>query len=725
MCKKVACLVLFVFVFGLAMQGSVACGQTGLVGYWKFDESLGATASDSAGGDNNGTLANAAQWQPGAGRTGGAVLYDSVQNTGRVEIPTTGMSVTAGTIALWGKLAQPYPTNRDDASYFFGHTTQPSYANRIQLYMSAADTNLDLGLGDTHTRRTDLAVLQPGSWYHVALTWNSGNYVVYVNGAQVGSGAYTGLTALFDIMDIGNDGNPTSGNTEAFAGLLDEARIYNRALSLAEIVAIMKSTPYPIASGPSPKDGSLETSTWVTLSWSPGDFAVSHNIYIGDKFDDVNAGAAGTFVGNQASTTLLVGLGLPGDPYPAGLVPGTTYYWRIDEVNQANPNSPWKGNIWSFSIAPRTAYNPKPADGAGSVALNATLSWTGGFGSKVHRVYFGNKYDDVNNVTTGAMSGAATYNPGPLQRQKVYYWRVDEFDGAATYKGQVWSFATLGAVGSPYPWNGASSAEMNAILTWTPSDNAASHQVYFGTDKEALRKADPTSPEYKSVKALGAESYDPGLLAWDSTYYWRVDEVNNANPSSPWKGPTWSFTTGDFLLVDNFESYNDIDPPDPKSNRIFDKWIDGFGTTTNGALVGNNLPPYAERTIIHSGAQAMPLSYDNNLKFSEATKTLTSGRDWTAQGVTRLSLWFRGAAANAAERMYVALNGTAVVYHANPSTVKINSWIEWVIPLQAFADQGANLANVTSISLGFGTKGSTTAAGGAGKVYFDDIRLER
>ncbi|MEK7992238.1 MAG: hypothetical protein AAB403_00385, partial [Planctomycetota bacterium] len=382
-------------------------------------------------------------------------------------------------------------------------------------------------------------------------------------------------------------------------------------------------------------------------------------------------------------------------------------------------------NIWSFSIAPSTAYNPNPADGAGSVALNATLSWTAGYGSKLHRVCFGENFDDVNNATTGTPSGTTTYNPGPLQRQKVYYWRVDEFDGVATHRGEVWSFATLGAVGNPHPSNGAPSAEMNAILTWAPSDNAASHQVYFGTDKEALRKADTGSPEYKGVRALGAESYDPGLLAWDSTYYWRVDEVNNVNASSPWKGPLWSFTTGDFLLLDGFESYNDVDPPDPKSNRVFDKWIDGFGTTTNGALVGNNLPPYAERTIVHSGTQSMPCSYDNNLKFSEATRTLTSGRDWTAQGVTRLSLWLRGQSANAAERMYVALNGTAVVYHADPSAAKTSGWTQWVIPLQAFADQGVNLANVTSMTIGFGTKGSTATAGGTGKMYFDDIRLDR
>jgi hypothetical protein len=104
---------------------------------------------------------------------------------------------------------------------------------------------------------------------------------------------------------------------------------------------------------------------------------------------------------------------------------------------------------------------------------------------------------------------------------------------------------------------------------------------------------------------------------------------------------------------------------------------------------------------------------------------LTTGRDWTAQGVANLSLWFRGKSANAAERMYVALNGTAVVYHDNANAAQIDRWTQWVIPLQAFADLGVSLANVTSITIGFGTPGNTTAAGGSGQIYFDDIRLYR
>jgi hypothetical protein len=264
--------------------------------------------------------------------------------------------------------------------------------------------------------------------------------------------------------------------------------------------------------------------------------------------------------------------------------------------------------------------------------------------------------------------------------------------------------------------------QINATLNWTPATTATSHDVYFGTDKDAVRNATSASPEYKGNKARGSETYDPGRLAWHSDYCWRVDAVYNTGPV---KGLVWTFTTADFLLVDDFESYNDIDPPDPASNRIFDVWIDGFASpTANGALVGNDLPPYAEQTVVHAGGQSMPYSYDNNLKTSEATLTLVWPRDWTEEGVTKLSLWFRGDPANAAERMYVALNGNAVIYHDDPAVTQKIGWNEWIIDLQAFAGQGVNLTNVNTITIGFGTKNSP-AAGGTGTMYFDDIRLYR
>jgi len=473
----------------------------------------------------------------------------------------------------------------------------------------------------------------------------------------------------------------------------------------------------PLARRPDPADGDQLELTWATLSWKPGDWAVSHDVYIGDNFDDVDNGAADTFVGNHSTSDMFI-VGFPGFPISGGLTPGTTYYWRVDEVNDANTASPWKGDIWSFSIMPNTASDPDPADGAEFVDLDATLTWTPGYGAKLHTVFVGTSFDEVNDAVTGVPQGTATFSPGPLEAEKVYYWRVDEFDAFETYKGDIWSFTTPGAVGNPQPANGAVDVQMVATLNWTAADNAASHELYFGADADAVKSATTASPEYVGARALGSESYDPGGLAWNSGYAWRVDEVY---PTETIKGPVWSLTTAAFITVDDFESYNDVDPPDETSNRIFDNWIDGFGTTDNGALVGNDLPPYAEQGIVKSGIQSMVYRYDNANKTSEATLTLVYPKDWTEEGVTKLVLWHRGSSTNAPDGMFVALNGTAVAYHDDPAATIITGWRQWVIDLAAF---GVNLTNVNSITIGVGTKGSP-AAGGAGTLYFDDIQLVR
>jgi hypothetical protein len=871
-------------VWALAVTCVQADITTGLVGHWAFNGDF----TDSSGNGNHGqAIGNTAVVKdPEHGSVAefdGTGDYIEVPNSATLNI--TGTEITLAAWAYYDDvagnpeilIAKVYQETAHASPYFsYGLHLLSNGQPRFWLRLGTASRNVPGTVG----------MIQSQGWYHVAGVYNGSQMVLYVNGQPVATANYTGnVTGYNTVLRLGING----GLTEPMDGKIDDVRIYNRALSAEDVAEAMQGVPDPSARAPQPRDGALHEVTWVNLSWSPGGFAVSHDVYLGDNFDDVNAGAAGTFRGNQTSTSLFAGLGLPGDPYPGGLVPGTTYYWRIDEVNSADPNSPWKGDVWSFTVPPRKAYNPGPPDAAKFIGLQGTvLSWTGGMNAKVHTVYFSDSFDDVNSGTGGAFQAETTYSPGTLQLEKTYYWRVDEFDGAATHKGDVWSFTTTipglgtavverwnnisttslgalkndprypnnpdvvetvtrfawdgpdandyggrieawlyvpatgnytfwlntddqgelwlstdddsGSIGliakessytslnawgtgeersqpiplvggqkyyimalwkegtggdhcqvawqgpgitartiipgsnlSPYeplnafgatPANGATGVSQTPVLQWKPGLEAASSEVYFGTDPNAVKNATKASPEYKGIRALGAESYSPGTLAWGTTYYWRVDEVNNANPDSPWAGAVWSFTTADFLVIDDIESYNDIDPPDPESHTIFAAWIDGYATpTTNGALVGNNLPPYTERTNVHSGAQAMPLSYENNLKFSEATLTLKTGNDWTREGVANLSLWFRGAATNAAERMYVVLNGTAVVYNNDTSLTQKTAWTEWVIPLQQFV--GVNLTNVTSITIGFGTRGNTTLPGGTGQMYFDDIRLYR
>jgi len=714
MCRKM------IHLFSLALMLSlffVSATEAEMVGWWRLDEGSGTAANDSSGYGNHGTLVSNPQWVVGV--AGGALEFngtsDFVDCGDDESLDITGPI----TITLWMRPAaagEGGPNAGPVCKALSGATWS------WQLRYNAPGGNY-MGFqfnGDPEgSTWVDVQEdLSPGQWYHVAGTFDGTNIKCHLDGTETDSGTISGIRGGQSTFFIGQD-----GWVNVFNGAVDEVRVYNHALSEAEILGTMAGEVWPYAYGPDPEDGAMHSDTWVTLSWKPGGNAVSHDVYLGDDFDQVADGAEDTFRGNQITTFYVAGF--PGFAYPDGLVPGTTYYWRIDEVNEADPNSPWKGDVWSFSIPPKTAYNPDPADGAEVAETAVTLSWTSGFGAKLHTVYFGEDYDEVNNATVGVPTGTATYSPGTLEREKVYYWRVDEFDGLGTYKGDVWTFTTPGAVGNPQPANGAVDVAMATTLSWTSADNAASHQVYLGPDKQAVRNADTGSPEYTGPKALGAESHDPGLLEPDATYYWRVDEVYDGNPL---KGPVWSFTAGDYLLVDDFESYTDNDAD---GEAIWQHWIDGFGVADNGAQVGYLMPPYAEPTIVHGGSQSMPLLYVNEggVQNSEAALTLTAPRDWTTAGVGQLSLWFQGDSANAVEPLYVAISNTAgtpaVVAHDDPSAATATVWMEWRIPLQAFADQGINLTNVDKIAVGLGSRAGMASAGGSGTIYVDDIRLYR
>jgi hypothetical protein len=610
---------------------------------------------------------------------------------------------------------------------------------------------------------------------------------------------------------------------------------------------------------PTPADGSLYEDTTAILSWLPGLNSASHDVYFGENFTDVSEDTPDTFQGNQTDNFFTVGI--PGTPVPDGLVPGTTYYWRIDEI-EADGTTINKGDIWSFTVPSLKAYDQNPSNGAYFIDPRIELSWTPGSGAKVHTIFFGDNYDDVNDAVEGLSQAASTYDPGSLESDKTYYWRIDEYDGIDTHKGDTLSFTTIGARGvglrgdyytgvnfdkhvltrldpqidftwgggevdpavggsnfsvrwegdfsaqfnetytfytisddgvrlwvdgklilenwtahgdtedtgtidlvagqfysivleyyqggggsiaqlgfkskciekqliptallwppikarNPDPSNGAVDVRHTPVLSWSAGESAVSHQVYFGTDEDAVENADTSSPEYKGDRDLDSESHEPGQLEWDTTYYWRIDEVNDANPDSPWKGNIWSFTTANFLIIDDMETYNDLNEDEEGSNRIYLAWIDGYDNpTVNGSTVGHLDPPFYEENIVHSGNKSMPFAYDDAVGKSEATLTLTSNRDWTIKGVDTLAIWYIGDVANAAETMYVTLNGSATVDNDNPDAAQEPGWTEWNTPLQAFADQGINLTNVTSITLGL-----RSGAGGSGMLYFDDIRL--
>jgi len=700
-----------IYLFSLALVLGVAGNASAdLVAHWKLDEGSGNTVYDSSTSGNDGTFESDPQWV--AGYYGSALEFDSTDNVDCGNDDSFNITDEI-TMSAWINMAQrPAVDDWYTIQWKEGAYSMYLYGTDTTLTTLAADFWLSTGSADIWDG-PDIDI-PTNDWTHIAVTFNGTDFEFYVNGEhdhtqnQPGTIEISAINFLF------------TQNGYNFVGLIDDVRTYNRALTQAEILAAMEGgEEYPYALSPVPENGTLYMDTWVNLSWRAGDYAVSHDIYVGDNFDDVDAGAESTFQGNQTDTFYLIGI--TDFAYPDGLVPGTTYYWRIDEVNDADPNSPWKGDVWSFSIPSKTAYYPDPADGAEFVDPNVEFSWTAGFDGVLHTVYFGDDYDEVNNATDGTQQGPTTYIPGALELGKVYYWRVDEFDGTNTYKGDIWSFTTPGAVGNPVPAYAATDVKMTATLSWTAADNAASHEVYFGTDKDAVRSADKNSTEYIGPKALGAESYDPGKLAWYGLS----------------KGPPWSFTTADFISVDDFEDYNIGD------NQIWYAWHDGLGFGTpetppysvgngTGSAVGDETTPsYMEEKIVHGGGKSIPVFYDNNKQgyayYSEVELTLSTTRDWTEEGVGTLTIWFRGRADNGAEPLYVAVfnnAGTpATVVHDDPAATQVEVWTKWEIPLQTIADQGIILTDIDSIAIGLGTQGNTTIPGGSGKMYFDDLRL--
>jgi len=266
----------------------------------------------------------------------------------------------------------------------------------------------------------------------------------------------------------------------------------------------------------------------------------------------------------------------------------------------------------------------------------------------------------------------------------------------------------------PDPASGATDADVDGVLSWRAGREAASHNVYISSDEQAV--IDETISPVSIPADSSYANYATGPLVLGQSYYWKVNEVNEAETPTTWQGNVWNFITQKYLVVDDFEDYNDFEP-----DRIFDTWIDGWGDPANGSQVGSDVPPFAEQTIVHSGKQSMPLHYDNSTaNYSEATANVANrpvGRDWTKYGITALSLWFHGDPSNAAEQLYVKLNGSKVTYDGAAANLTLIAWQLWNIELASF---GVNLSNVTELSIGLERIG---AAGGKGVVYIDDIRL--
>ncbi|MHC4159293.1 MAG: LamG domain-containing protein, partial [Planctomycetota bacterium] len=329
-CKNLFAVLVFLAVLGLV--GITDAADPNLVTHWKLDEGSGTTAYDSAG-TNNGTITGAT-WTTG-GMINGALDFDGINDyvdiTDSASLSFTNPSLT---IAAWVYLNQDQP----------GQRIIVRKNNQWQLGIYAADNKIRNlvktdGTDGWTAANDEFYTIDTDTWYFFAFTYNGSVLKYYANGTQVGSDK----TVTGDIVDNSNNvgiGSDTGGSSNNINGMIDDLRIYNRALSAEEILELFAEGLGGRAFNPNPYDGQTQANPDVVLSWTPNPWSADvdgHDVYFGTDYNDVNDAttASSEYMGRQDTNSW----------YPGSLVLKTAYYWRIDEINDPNL---WKGDVWSF-----------------------------------------------------------------------------------------------------------------------------------------------------------------------------------------------------------------------------------------------------------------------------------------------------------------------------------------------------------------------------------------
>ena len=222
------------------------------------------------------------------------------------------------------------------------------------------------------------------------------------------------------------------------------------------------------------------------------------------------------------------------------------------------------------------------------------------------------------------------------------------------------------------------------------------------------------APGASDTFTVQLETVTAGIWAGDVSF------ANNDSDENPFNFRIMGTVDAGHIVIDDMESYTDTE-----GSRIFDIWMDGR-TNDTGSQVGYATTPFAERVIVHGGAQSMPLFYDNTHTpyYSETSRTFAVTQDWTASGADSLRLCVRGQPTNGVAPLYVAVQDTAghMAVQTCPGEIlqTTDHWAEWLISLSRFA--GADLSSVKTMYLGIGNR-QNPVADGSGKILVDDITL--
>lgn len=254
--------------------------------------------------------------------------------------------------------------------------------------------------------------------------------------------------------------------------------------------------------------------------------------------------------------------------------------------------------------SPNPATNPNPADSATDVSITADLSWSAGKFASSHDVYFGA-------TSPGSFQGnqtAITFDPGTMDYDETYYWRIDEINSNGTTTGSVWSFSTEsepaapGQASSPSPGDDATGVSVYAALSWLAGSDTTSHDVYFGTTSPGSSQGNQTS-----------NVFDPsGIMDANMTYYWRIDEINALGTTT---GVVWEFTTGGTggetsTLITSIENSTQL--ADWSSNGTLSLSTDHV---TNGSYCLKAVFGSVTPTLTYTPSSAFDVSGNRKIKF--------------------------------------------------------------------------------------------------------------
>lgn len=398
--------------------GTVQAGA--LVGCWPFDGDL----KDQAGTAPGTFVGGQPVYQKG--QVGPALSFDGTDDY--VNLPSP-VNPSVYTISVWVNPA------RTDAAGVVTRTDPSgpgtSWSHQLRIQDGVFHHYLWVGAERNVPGTTKIV---PNTWYHVAIVaQNNGPMRLYVNGQEDGVSISTAgmLWGSGDRIHVGSNSGHGMG---WFQGLVDDLRIYDRELAPAQIKDTFRGTPpaFVKAENPIPADGALAV-TMPLLQWTKGETAVLHDVYVGTSPELT---VADRIAVHQPTTFSF---------YAAGLQPGATYYWRVDEIDK-DGTTVHTGDVWSFVVQALTAYRPSPADGAVDAAPAPVLTWLPGQVTLKHHLYLGNNSEAVTEGAAEADKGELTdptFTPGALESLTTYYWRVDEVLATGGVRtGPVWSFTT-------------------------------------------------------------------------------------------------------------------------------------------------------------------------------------------------------------------------------------------------------------------------------------------